>query len=272
MKQSLIDNKEDIIHINEKTKNINEQKFDQNKTYFGFVNKKNDKGITVQFYGKKKLLIKPKDNTYNYNPGQTIICKYRKNKFYINSESFCSYTKEEYINESNNKLFYFLKDKNIEKEINFNIKFNNGEIIEVNIESIEDEYILTKDKDNNEIYICCNIYDFCYKESCFNLEELSEGSKTKVKIKKIKREENEVIIGEMPEILINILIENGNKLKSEFENDSLNIGDEVLFRITSVKQIYIYTLINNKYIGRMDIECYQRNLEKIRKLLKETIG
>ena len=28
--------------------------------------KKNDKGITVQFYGKKKLLIKPKDTTYNY--------------------------------------------------------------------------------------------------------------------------------------------------------------------------------------------------------------
>ena len=81
MKQSLIDNRNKILHINEQIKDINEQKFEQNKIYFGFVNKKNDKGITVQFYGKKKLLIKPKDNTYNYFPGQTIICKYRKINF-----------------------------------------------------------------------------------------------------------------------------------------------------------------------------------------------
>ena len=76
----------------------------------------------------------------------------------------------------------------------------------------------------------------------------------------------------MPEILKNKLIENGNKIKSEFENESLNIGDEVLCLLTSVKQKYIYTLINNKYIGRMDIENYQGNIEKIKKLLKETIG
>ena len=62
------------------------------------------------------------------------------------------------------------------------------------------------------------------------------------------------------------------KLKSEFENESLNIGDEVLCRITSVKEKYIYTLINNKYIGKMDIENYQGNIDKIKKLLKETIG
>ena len=73
----------------------------------------------------------------------------------------------------------------------------------------------------------------------------------------------------MPEILKNKLIENGNKIKSEFENESLNIGDEVLCLLTSVKQKYIYTLINNKYIGRMDIENYQGNIEKIKKL---TIG
>ena len=83
MKQSLIDNRNKILHINEQIKDINEQKFEQNKTYFGFVNKKNDKGITVQFYGKKKLLIKPKDTTYNYLPGQTILCKYKKNKFFF---------------------------------------------------------------------------------------------------------------------------------------------------------------------------------------------
>jgi len=76
----------------------------------------------------------------------------------------------------------------------------------------------------------------------------------------------------MPEILKNKLIENGNKIKSEFENESLNIGDEVLCLLTSVKQKYIYTLINNKYIGRMDIENYQGNIEKTKKLLKETIG
>ena len=40
MKQSLIDNKDNIIHINDKIKDINEQKFEQNKIYFGFVNKK----------------------------------------------------------------------------------------------------------------------------------------------------------------------------------------------------------------------------------------
>ena len=272
MKQSLIDNKDNIMHINEKIKDINEQKFEQNKTYFGFVNKKNDKGITVQFYGKKKLLIRPKENTYNYNAGQTIICKYRKNKFYINSELFCTYSKDEYINESNNKLYYYLNDKKNEKEISYNTKLVNGDNIDITIESIEDEYILGKDKDNNEIYICCNLYDFCYKTSNYNLPELSVGQKIKIKIKKMKKNESEVILGEMPDVLINKLIDNGNKLKSEFENESLNIGDEVLCRITSVKQKYIYTLINNKYIGRMDIENYQGNVDKIKKLLKENIG
>ena len=272
MKQSLIDKKENIIHINDKTKDINEQKFEQNKTYYGFVNKKNDKGITVQFYGKKKLLIKPKENTYNYNPGQTILCKYRKNKFYINSEEFCTYSKDEYINEANNKLYYYLKDKFNEKEIIFNNTLKDNDSIEVTIEYIQDECILCKDKDNNEIYVCCNIYDFNYKESEYNLPELSEGKKINIKIKKIKKENLEIVIGEMPEVLINKLIENGNKLKLEFENESLNIGDEVLCRITSVKQKYIYTLINNKYIGRMDLDNYQGNLEKIKKILKETIG
>ena len=81
------------MRVNDKIKDINEQIFEQNKIYFGYVNKKNDKGITVQFYGKKKLLIKPKENNYNYNPGQTIICIYRKNKFYINSELFCTFQK-----------------------------------------------------------------------------------------------------------------------------------------------------------------------------------
>ena len=272
MKQSLIDNKDNMMHINDKIKDINEQKFEENKIYYGFVNKKNDKGITVQFYGKKKLLIKPKDNTYNYSPGQTIICKYKKNKFYINTELFCTYTKDEYFKDSNNKLFYYLNDKKNEKQIIYNNNINDGDILEVTIESIENEYILAKDNNNNELYICCNLYDFCYKQSEYNLPELSIGKKIKIKIKKMKKNESEIIFGEMPEILINKLIENGNKLKSEFENESLNIGDEVLCRITSVKQKYIYTLINNKYIGRLDIDNYQGNIEKIKKLLKETIG
>ena len=272
MKQSLIDNKDKIIHINDKIKDINEQKFEQNKIYFGFVNKKNDKGITVQFYGKKKLLIRPKENTYNYRPGQTILCKYKRNKFYINSELFFNYSKEEYINESNNKLFYYLKDKQNEKEINYNSNLKNGENIEVTIESIEDEYILVKDKDNNEIYLCSNLFDFCYKSSEYNLLELKIGSKINIKIRKMKNGESEIVFGEMPDVLINKLIENGDKIKLEFENDSLNIGDEVLARITSVKSNFIYTLINNKYIGRMDIENFQGNVEKIKKLLKESIG
>ena len=272
MKQSLIDNKENIIHINDKTKDITEQKFEQNKTYYGFVNKKNDKGITVQFYGKKKLLIKPKENTYNYNPGQTILCKYRKNKFYINSEEFCTYSKDEYINESCNKLFYYLKDISYEEDISINNDLKSNDNIKVTIESIEDEFILSKDKDNNGIYICSNLYDFNYKESGYNLPELSKGDKIDIKLKRMKKDNLEMVLGEMPEVLINKLIENGNKLKLEFENESLNIGDEVLCRITSVKEKYIYTLINNKYIGRMDIDNYQGNLEKIKKLLKETIG
>ena len=76
----------------------------------------------------------------------------------------------------------------------------------------------------------------------------------------------------MPEILIKKLMENGEKLKSEYDSDYINIGDEVLCRITAVKSKYIYTLINNKLIGRMDIDNYQGNLEKIKKLLKETVG
>ena len=195
MKQSLIDNKDKIMHINDKIKDINEQKFEQNKIYFGFVNKKNDKGITVQFYGKKKLLIKPKENNYNYNPGQTIICIYRKNKFYINSELFCTYTKDEYIKESNNALLYYLNDKKNEKEINYNNNLKNDDIIELTIESIENDYILAKDNDNNELYICCNLYDFCYKQSEYNLPELSVGKKLKIKIKKMKINESEIIFG-----------------------------------------------------------------------------
>ena len=272
MKQSLIDNKDNIIHINDKIKDINEQKFEQNKVYYGFVNKKNDKGITVQFYGKKKLLIRPKENTYNYSPGQTIICKYRKNKFFINSELFCTYSKDEYINESNNKLFYYLKDIINENDIKYNTNLKNGDIVEITIDSIEDEYILGKDNNDNEVYICCNLYDFCYKSSNYNLSELKPGKKTKIKIKKMKKDETEVIIGEMPDVLINKLIENGNKIKAEFENENINIGDEVLCRITSVKEKYIYSLINNKYIGRMDLDNYQGNVEKIKKLLKENIG
>jgi len=33
MKQSLIDNKDNIMHINDKIKDINEQKFEQNKIW-----------------------------------------------------------------------------------------------------------------------------------------------------------------------------------------------------------------------------------------------
>ena len=76
----------------------------------------------------------------------------------------------------------------------------------------------------------------------------------------------------MPSILLKKLLENGEKLKSEYDADYVNIGDEVLCRITAVKSKYIYTLINNKLIGRMDIENYQGNLEKIKKLIKETVG
>ena len=274
MKQSLIDNRNNILHINEEIKDINEQKFEQNKIYFGFINKKNDKGIMVQIYGKKKLLIKPKDNTYNYIPGQTIICKYRKNKFCINSELFFNYTKEEYISESSNKLFYFLNNKKKEKDFKYNInqKIKDGDIIEITILSIENEYILGKDENNNEIYICCNLYDFSYKQSEFNLDELSIGSKINIKIKKINNNKDELIIGEMPEILLKKLLEKGEELKSEYDSDYINIGDEVLCRITAVKSKYIYTLINNRLIGKMDIENYQGNLDKIKKLLKETIG
>ena len=272
MKQSLMDNKDDILHLNENIKDISEQNFEQNKIYFGFVNKKNDKGVTLQFYGKKKLLIRPKEATYDYHPGQTIICKYHKNKFYINSELLCTYSKDEFIKESNNKLFYYLNDKKNESEINFNTDLKNGENIEVTIESIEEEYILGKDQNNNEIYICCNLYDFSYKNSKYDLPELSVGEKINIKIKKMKKDASEIVIGEMPDVLINKLIENGNKIKAEFETESLNIGDEVLCRITSVKEKYIYTLINNKFIGKMNIENYQGNIEKIKKLLKETIG
>ena len=273
MKQSLMDNKDDILHLNENIKDISEQNFEQNKIYFGFVNKKNDKGVTLQFYGKKKLLIRPKEATYDYHPGQTIKCKYHKNKFYINSELLCTYSKDEIINESNNKLFYYLNDKKNESEINFNTSLKNGDSIEITIESIEDEYILGKDKNNNEIYICCNLYDFSYKNSKYDLPQLSVGEKINIKIKKMKKNDSEIVIGEMPDVLINKLVENGNKIKSEFESESsLNIGDEVLCRITSVKEKYIYTLINNKFIGKMDIENYQGNIEKIKKLLKETIG
>ena len=272
LKQSLIDNKDKILHINEQIKDINEQKFDPNKIYYGFVNKKNDKGVMVQFYGKKKLLIKPKDNTYNYTPGQTIICKYRKNKFCINSELFFNYSKDDYITESCNKLYYYLNDKNNEKEIKYNYELKNDDLIDINIESIEDEYILGKDKDNNEIYISCNLYDFCYKISEYNLPESNIGNKLSIKIKKIQKNNNSIVIGEIPDILIKKLIENGEKIKSEFDSFSINIGDEVLCRITSVKSKFIYTLINNKLIGRMDIENYQGNVEKIQKLIKETVG
>ena len=275
LKQSLIDNRNKILHINEQIKDINEQKFEQNKIYFGFVNKKNDKGITVQFYGKKKLLIKPKDNTYNYLPGQTIICKYRKNKFCINSELFFNYSKEDYITESINKLYYYLNDKlNIEEEINNNNKnLKEGDNIEITIKSIEDEYILGKDENNNDIYICSNLYDFSYKNCEYNLPELSINSKINIKIKFLKINNKEIIIGEMPEILLKKLILNGEKLKSEYDTDYISVGDEVLCRITAViKSKYIYTLMNNKLIGRMDIENYQGNLDKIKKILKETIG
>ena len=273
MKQSLIDNRKKILHISEQIKDINEQKFEENKIYYGFVNKKNDKGVTVQFYGKKKLLIKPKDITYNYHPGQTIICKYRKNKFCINSELFFNYSKDEYITESSNKLYYYLIDKEKTTDIilnNQNLK--NIEKIEVTIASIEDEYILGKDKDNNDIYISCNLYDFSYKQSEYNLQELSVNSKIEIKLRKINKNEKELIIGEIPEVLIKKLLDNGDKLKSEYDTDYISIGDEVLCRITAVKSKYIYTLINNKLIGRMDIEHYQGNLEKIKKLLKETVG
>ena len=273
MKQSLIDNRDKILHINEQIKDINEQKFEQNKIYYGFVNKKSEKGITVQFYGKKKLLIKPKDNTYNYTPGQTIICKYRKNKFCINSELFFNYSKEEYINESSNKLYYYLNDKKEDSDININNQnLKDNDNIEVTIQNIEDDYILGKDKDNNNIFISCNLYDFSYKFSEYNLPELSIGQKINIKLRKIKKNEDEFIIGEIPSVLIKKLLENGEKLKSEYDTDYINIGDEVLCRITAVKSKYIYTLINNKFIGRMDIDNYQGNLEKIKKLIKETVG
>jgi hypothetical protein len=189
----------------------------------------------------------------------------------MNSELYYNYIKEEYIDESNNKLLYYLIDKKNENEIKFP-ELKSGSNIEVTIESIENEYISSKDKDNNEIYISCNLYDFNYKHSDFNLQELSIGQKINIKIKSIEKDGEFFTFGEMPDVLINKLIQKGEELRPEFESEGINIGDEVLCRITSVKEKYIYTLIKNKYIGRMDIENYQGNLEKIKKLIKETVG
>ena len=178
-----------------------------------------------------------------------------------------------YTYESCDKLSYYLIDKKNESDININCpNLKDNENIEVTIQNIEDEYILAKDGDNNDIYICCNLYDFSYKFSEYNLPELSIGEKINIKLRTIKKNEEELTIGEMPSILLKKLLENGEKLKSEYDADYVNIGDEVLCRITAVKSKYIYTLINNKLIGRMDIENYQGNLEKIKKLIKETVG
>ena len=174
--------------------------------------------------------------------------------------------------------------KYIEQKSKNNYSFDNTNSIEMNDLSQDNDLMNIsihvnnntsnnfRKSESNNLYVCSNLFDFCYKASEYNLPELKVGSKINIKIRKMKKGESEIIFGEMPDILINKLIENGNKTKIEFENDSINIGDEVLARITSVKPKYIYTLINNKYIGRMDIENFQGNLEKIKKLLKESIG
>ena len=55
MKQSLIDNKDNILHINENIKKINEQQFIDGKIYNRFENKVIEKEINIQFNVKKKI-------------------------------------------------------------------------------------------------------------------------------------------------------------------------------------------------------------------------
>ncbi len=107
------------------------------------------------------------------------------------------------------------------------------------------------------------------KETFLKFPEIKIGKILKTKINFF---ENNVIIGQFPEVIIKKLLLKENQILAEKGEAPLNIGDDVLCKITSIKKKYIYCLINNKFIGRMDINNYQGNLDQVKKILKETVN
>ena len=273
MKRILIDNKDNIIHINENIKKINEQQFIDGKIYYGFVNKVNDKGIYIQFYGKKKILMKNNQINNNYKPGQTVICKYHNGSFYFDIKVYSNYKESDLINESKIRANYEIEE--LKKVSGISDKTSNTKITinkeyKVKIENIEDNYINAKYKDC-DIKIISSLYNFSflYNKSIKFSDNIKEGNEINVKIISNEKELN-FYIAEIPKEIISKLINYTDKDINKMSNKK--IGDIVNCIITGIKKEHIYFFCDNKILGRMEINSFQGNIDKIAKLLNETIN
>ena len=273
MKKILIDNKDNILHINENIKKIKEQQFIDGKIYYGFVNKINDKGIHIQFYGKKKILMKNNQINNNYKPGQTVICKYNNGSFYFDLKVYSDYKESDLINESKIRSNYEIEelkkvskisDKTSKTKITINKEYK------VKIENIEDNYINAKYKDC-DIKIISSLYNFSflYNKSIKFSDNIKEGNEINVKIISNEKELN-FYIAEIPKEIISKLLNYKDKDINKISNKK--IGDIVNCIITGIKKEHIFFFCDNKTLGRMEINSFPGNIDKITKLLNQTIN
>ena len=273
MKQSLIDNKDNILHINENIKKINEQQFIDGKIYYGFVNKVTEKGINLQFYGKKKILMKTKQINNNYKPGQTVICKYNNGTFYFDIKVYSDFKENDLIKESNIRSKYEIEElkkiKGISDETSKTKIILNKEY-KVKIEKIEENYIISKYKDC-EVRIISSLFNFSLLyNKVFNFNDyFKNGNEINVKIISNIKDLN-FYVGQIPQEIIskifNFSDKNNNKSLSK------KIGDTVNCLINSIKKDHIFFFCDNRVLGRMEIKSFPGNIDRISKLLNETIN
>ena len=254
MKKSLIAHRASMLHIDETKKTIKEQNFENDKLYYGYVNSVLQKGVRVEFFGKKKILMK-QYNDYNreYKPGQCVICKFIYNKFFFDVKAYQAYTEEDYINESNDYLSNVLKDMNLMNKSTKSNKKVPSKNVDIEIVEIKNDFILGKYKDTDVMIPSC-LYNYSLKESkgSFDMKKINA---------KLIRFEGNAYIAEMPKEIIARIKANVPSVSSR------NIGDTISIRVNGIKGKYLYSVIDKHSVCRIDADHF--NVDRIKLLLSE---
>ena len=252
MKKSLIENKDKILHLDETKSTIKEQNIVNDKIYYGYVNAITPKGVKVQFYGKKKILMRNySELNKDYSQGQTVICKFINNKFYFDVKAYTTYTNEDFMNESEEYLNNLLFDKGID----LSKSKKQTKEIEAVIERIENGILISK-YENNDLYISGTLYNYSP-----SVKDFKVGMTIKAKL--IKHYfKSKLYIAHIPNDII-------TKIKSHFPSasSSRSIGDKITVKINGIKGNCAFSVIDKHCVCRIDLQNFNLNVEKITNLL-----
>ena len=250
-KKSLIENKEKILDEN--------YNFENNNNYIGFINKINKKGFYIQFFGKKKILIKKNDfYSKNYEIGNTINLFYLNKKFYFDIFAYKNYNLNDFQNEA--KFFYNEKNNN-----NFEL-FNKK--IEIEIKEIKNDFILGEFNNKNKkekVHVPINLFNFDFNFNKNNI--IIKNNKFEGKLINFNEEKN-FYVSEFPNFIINYIKNKINDSNINNNNNKFKIDENVNVKISKIKNNFIYCLFeDNKNIGRIFKNNFKGNFDKIKKIL-----